>query len=582
MDFNPGDFVTLDTPDGPAEVEIVGGDKERVTLRLGGREQVFRRSVLDNALRRQNTPEATTGTRQPPAPRTGQDQWLRTPGSRRSDSERPVIEQSAGVAMGAVRDTPPAGRAGPQRVSAGGSESRPRTTNAIPRLAQKEPQPGPRGPVADASAGIESAAGRRANPSEPQIMPPRQMTGVPRVARPGPMPQPADTEGGPVPGAVRSTRPMPPQAPADVTSGDLTVPGFAQMAGPGGYDDGAMRGRNRGEPQPEVMAGRPDMPPPRGAPQTPEVAAGPDRRPAAQDRAAKPTMPEQTEVVEKTVETGSGDAGSVLAAGAQSLGAVRPDGKAKTETQQKRETRQIEKTYLESWTDNALPGIVEGLVGRGMLEEAERVMQFGAQADFKSGVERYAGAALAAARGDMDTFADQMTLLFDDEKYNPDGYTVDRENSSWIRDEDGEVTGAEITFMSEDGEVVTERWDDWESMVTSMLTAMSPESALQRYLDSADAARSARADYARGEADFGDFVRREVVKAGLRDDNSAESDVDDALNTLSKDPAFGAMTQEEKLQAVMEMLDTRDVAVSVRESGGATRPAAPTPPPLRY
>lgn len=539
-DYTAGDFIDIPSREGTARFEVVGrtGDNLRLRARSGSERDVPMRAIETavgaEMTRRETTPPKVSNQR----------------GPQPLGAVRGVVKSDTnvtGFALDApIRRDPPAAlqEQAPHRFGL----TEPAMPNGVKPAPGYEHGPGGRprprvdAPVATAAPG------------------PLQAPGATSIL---PVASPETTAAVPPPmGAIREPAPAPSAAP---------VPGWRQSA---------PLVAETGSPYPDVMEVDRDR---RG-----RAIAGTER--AALPGGEKPSSAQQPTmmagVIASTVApeadaSPAAEANAVLAQGALTLGATREkDGKLAFAAP-KAKQRRIEKTYMESWVENAVPKMVERLVGRGMFAEATALQDFADQQQFRNGVERYASAALMAAQGNMDGFADQMTILFNDERYNPDGFTVDREASRWLYDETGEIAGAELTFRAEDGQTVTQRWDDWSSMVEDMLTAVSPEAAMQRHLDGLTAARSAQSEAATRQAKLADDITIKVVEAGLKSKDTAAADVDAALKAQGEDFNFATLPPEEQKAAVMEYLSVRDAAIEARRGGPGAMPVEDVPV-LRY
>jgi hypothetical protein len=225
------------------------------------------------------------------------------------------------------------------------------------------------------------------------------------------------------------------------------------------------------------------------------------------------------------------------------------------------------RTWVEQYAETGAPMVQEQLLRRGMVEEAAVWDTWIQSQEIRAGMELYGQAAWAAARGDMDTFADSIFDLYEDENYFPDGIGVDREASEFIRDPDtNDIVGAQVTFVGPDGQRFVETWNSMDQLVEDVLTRVAPERAFELRLNRMGLAAEAARETAEETAAQAQEQRERVSKI-------VESLAEENLGV------WATMTPEEQQAMVRQRMALED-QMAAAATGGGQQGAAMAPPPM--
>lgn len=162
--------------------------------------------------------------------------------------------------------------------------------------------------------------------------------------------------------------------------------------------------------------------------------------------------------------------------------------------------------FMDHYRKVGAPMVYEALLSRGEFDKAEAFRAFLERDETKAGMDNWAKAAFAASVGDMDTFATEIMDAYDRLDYFPDGTTIDRENSGFTRDKDGNITGAKLTFKdAKTGNTWDQVFTDPNDLVRMGITLLAPEQAFEYYFEeqqaAAEAARGLQADQSEAARD---------------------------------------------------------------------------------
>lgn len=251
------------------------------------------------------------------------------------------------------------------------------------------------------------------------------------------------------------------------------------------------------------------------------------------------------------------------------------------EGERMRRADKVAGSWMEEYAKTGAPYVAEQLARKGMLAEAQQYQTWIDSADTKRGMESYGRAAYFASQGDMEGFGESVMDLYNNEGYFGDGMTLVKDQSQFEKDDDGNITGAEVVFRDGDGNEFVQRWETMDEMVMDALNLLNPEKAFETRLAQMGKAAEIRTDAATREADFDDFVRRAIVTAGLKGNDTKR--VADTTKALAEENlgTWAEMPEAEKMQAVIDRIAAED-ATAAQIGGGApvNSPQAP-PEPMR-
>lgn len=315
------------------------------------------------------------------------------------------------------------------------------------------------------------------------------------------------------------------------------------------------------------------------APQAPTPERGIGFRP----NPAQPMAPKSPEEPESPVREWTGSTG--IQPAPADANTSQPDAEpAGLGTRTSAQSRQVEasaNTWVDEYRETGVPHIVEQLLRRGMVQEAQAYQDWASGERTEAGMRDYARAAMGAATGDFDLFAGSIIDLYNNEDYYGDGLTINRDNSDFIRDSDGNILGAEITFEDSDGNEFTRRWESLNELVDEALHIFSPERAFELQLARGDAAAQSQADAITADSErdmeFMEWMRKEVFKDQLSREQGAT--VEDALKAAQEHAMPGEwpqLSEDEKLDRVLEQVRLLERArATLSGVGGSTG----SPPP---
>ncbi|WP_417261689.1 hypothetical protein [Celeribacter sp.] len=141
-------------------------------------------------------------------------------------------------------------------------------------------------------------------------------------------------------------------------------------------------------------------------------------------------------------------------------------------------------SFLDRYMEKGVPIVMEEMLRQGRIEDAMAFESFLQQGEVKKGMQNWANGIFAASIGDFDTFADEMTEAYNRLDYFGDGISIDRENSGFKKDRDGNITGASIVYKDEEtGNTFEQTFNSPEDMIRMGVTLLSPEEAFKYYIE---------------------------------------------------------------------------------------------------
>lgn len=209
---------------------------------------------------------------------------------------------------------------------------------------------------------------------------------------------------------------------------------------------------------------------------------------------------------------------------------------------------------MEHYTKVVAPKLVEEMLKRGDVDRALKYQDFIDQASTKAAMKDWSAAMVAALDGNMDVFADKIITVYNRLDYYGDNTTIVREKSGFTKDEQGNISGAILTFKDETtGNTWEQILDDPEQFVTMGIAATAPEKAFEVYEARIMAAREG----ARGAA------------------KERKQSLDDLAKLIFTETNKGALTEDQKITYAEAMRQAQE-----QIDGPAQAETAAAPPPL--
>ena len=293
----------------------------------------------------------------------------------------------------------------------------------------------------------------------------------------------------------------------------------------------------------------------------------PKRNPAAVGGTTGETLvtPQNSNTVSAESETRTAQASQAALEGATSpstqavlsFGASMPRGV--TEAQRERGTT----AFMERYKEAGLPVVMQELVRQGRLEDAMKFQEFIEQDTIKAGMRDWAQAAFAISVGDVEGAGQHLLDAYNRNDYLPDGFSVDKENSGFTKDADGNLNGARITFVDENGTKFEQVFENPEDLLSTGIMFLDPVNAFEYHQRQAAAARGA-------------------VPTPREEEKELRGRVQTVVKRLAEDVTSGwnEMTADQRRERVAEELRLEDELVTAAQPGAAAAPEGP--PPVAY
>lgn len=222
----------------------------------------------------------------------------------------------------------------------------------------------------------------------------------------------------------------------------------------------------------------------------------------------------------------------------------------------------------DAWMDRYMqfgaPRYVEALIRGGQFDKVEKFQEFMQSQETRSGMRDWSIAASAATLGDIDKFGEHIISAYNRMGYFPDGTELDKANSGFTRDKNGDVSGAKLTFKdTATGETFEQVFNGPDDLIKTGITLLAPENAFEFYWKQQE--QSAKA--AMGALERADKEKKEQQAANMEVLKIASKMVSDSM---------GPLTLEEAIQQVTE---AQGQMPGGAQSSGAPAAAAP---PIAY
>lgn len=183
-------------------------------------------------------------------------------------------------------------------------------------------------------------------------------------------------------------------------------------------------------------------------------------------------------------------------------------------------------SYMESYRKNGAPLVMRELVRQGRIEEAEKFDQFIRSQQAQEGMDHWMRGVVAAQAGDIDTAADSLMDAYNSSGYFADGYEIDKQNTSLIKDESGEVVGINLSVRNiATGEVINQT-DTITGFMEKAIWMTSPEKAFEAAMEAQAKMQAAMieaekdrqkaaTDVIKGQFDWDNRAAIEIYKGGI-------------------------------------------------------------------
>lgn len=158
------------------------------------------------------------------------------------------------------------------------------------------------------------------------------------------------------------------------------------------------------------------------------------------------------------------------------------------------------RAFQSDYLQKGVPKVVEFYMQTGQFDKAEAFTKWAADSENQKLMGVWAKGVQSAAIGDFDGMLDHMSEYYT--AINPNLEVV-RDQSGMVKDEQGNITGANITYRDKKtGEYHTETYHGMEDMIRNGVNALSPESMFELLYqeDQANVAAALKSAYARPTA----------------------------------------------------------------------------------
>ncbi|KEP68806.1 hypothetical protein DL1_08440 [Thioclava dalianensis] len=239
-------------------------------------------------------------------------------------------------------------------------------------------------------------------------------------------------------------------------------------------------------------------------------------------------------------------------------------------------------SFMTYYRENAAPKIEQYYLSQGDTQKADAWRKWMDAGQTKKHLKYWAGAVQAAAVGDDQGFIDGLLGAYDQ---IDDGYTILRDKSGLIKDDNGNITGAKVTFKDQNtGRVFSQDMSQGD-IVQQGIYALSPEQMFETLYAQTTAATAARAKQQAGDQDFNRKVQLEVLKSQLSGNGMTQKDI------VGKVMAEAKAIREANVIRAEPLTDDQIIAQSVanvsktlqltQQSFGPNGEVRTEPPPYR-
>lgn len=199
---------------------------------------------------------------------------------------------------------------------------------------------------------------------------------------------------------------------------------------------------------------------------------------------------------------------------------------------------------------------------KGEPEKAEAIMAFMERQETQDAVESWTSAVFAAQIGDDAGFEKNIADVYN--RHLQDGYEVVQDGEVFVRDKDGNITGAEIEFRSlQTGEVFVRTIDDVSTLYSEAINALSPAAIFEHQWAQYEAATA---------------IRNELLAAQAKDrakvDNPTQAEYLDRVLEVAADLAdmgTGTETADELISQAQALISAGSATANPQAGGDIPR-----------
>lgn len=211
-------------------------------------------------------------------------------------------------------------------------------------------------------------------------------------------------------------------------------------------------------------------------------------------------------------------------------------------------------TFMDSYRKNGVPIIQKELMRQGKFAEAQALTGFVNDQAAQEGMRNWSRGVFAAMNGDLETAAEAMMDAYNSAGYFDDGYEILKDQSSLIKDENGDVSGVRLAMRNQQTGEVTVQEDSISDVITKGLWLTSPEKAMETYIANqqaiqkqlleADAARREQAGkLVEKDFDATNDAALELMKASIGLDGKPTITYEEALAEVQRARSGGGSAQ---------------------------------------
>lgn len=216
-------------------------------------------------------------------------------------------------------------------------------------------------------------------------------------------------------------------------------------------------------------------------------------------------------------------------------------------------------SFLSNYLKVGVPKMVNYYLSTGQMDKAQAFDKWAKDAKNQNAMSLWAAGVHAAAIGDENGMMDNLGQYYNS---FDDGLSLVRDESHIVRDDKGNMVGAEITFVDKDGAKHTQTFHGAEDLMQQGVYALAPEKMFEVMYEQGKAADAAKLAMAKTGSFKPTPQRVSTVMADL------------SKNVIG----FADRPQDEQIKMVMQRIATEDAAAAAVSGGGAAQGPAPGGP----
>ena len=226
--------------------------------------------------------------------------------------------------------------------------------------------------------------------------------------------------------------------------------------------------------------------------------------------------------------------------------------------------------FMTYYQREAVPMIRDNYLRNGDVAKAQAFDSWARDDSSRRGQAAWARGVRAASVGDEEGFITSMIDAYNSDGYFDDGYEIQRRGSELIRDDEGNITGARLTFKDQEtGQTSTRDFNDIGDLYEFGVNFLAPENVFEYGIGQIQAAQTAQRQL--------ELAR---VRAAERSVQTPQQRVAAVTKTLAEnDPGFASLPPEEKSRKILEQIQMEDSAAAAL-AGQPTRAAGRTGVPM--